>query len=377
MSSTALRRWLAVHSWSSLISTLVLLVLFISGLPLIFKGELESLLGYGGGQAAAAQAQEKISLQQLLLSAQEAFPGKAVHYLVWDEEMPNKVILNIGETPTSHFSTNFNAVMDERSGALVESEPSPLEFFIDLHTTLTMGPFGYTLMGFMALLMIIALVSGVVVYAPHMRRLQFGEVRSSSARARWLDLHNLIGMVTLGWALVVGGTGMINSWGEYVLMAWRSSQLADIVADYEAVAAPSPEEFVSLDQILAAAQSAASDKKLYYIASPGSFMSTLHHYSVFTKGNTARTEFLLQPVLVDARTGEVSAVLELPGYIAALMLCQPLHFGNYGGMPLKIIWAVFDLLTIVLLGSGLYLWWKRRRLTGKKSQGAIIDAQPV
>jgi uncharacterized iron-regulated membrane protein len=28
-------------------------------------------------------------------------------------------------------------------------------------------------------------------------------------------------------------------------------------------------------------------------------------------------------------------------------------------MPLKIFWAAFDLLTIVVLGSGLYLWLTR------------------
>jgi uncharacterized iron-regulated membrane protein len=29
-------------------------------------------------------------------------------------------------------------------------------------------------------------------------------------------------------------------------------------------------------------------------------------------------------------------------------------------MPMKIIWALLDIATIVVLGSGLYLWFKRR-----------------
>lgn len=375
MSSSALQQWLTVHSWSSLASTLVLLVLFTSGLPLIFKGEVESLLGYGATQSSTAARDNSTSLDELLVSAQANFPGKAVHYIVWEEDTPDQVILNIGDTPTSHFSKNFNVVMNQYSGDLVESAPSPLQFFIDLHTTLTMGPFGYTLMGCVALLMMVALISGVVVYAPHMRRLEFGEVRSTSSRLRWLDLHNLIGMVTLGWALVVGGTGMINSWGEYILMSWRSGQLAETVADYQTTPPPPAEEFASLNTVVATAQSALPDGELYYIASPGAFMSTAHHYSVFMRGNTARTKFLLHPVLVDARTAEVTAAPALPAYINALLLCQPLHFGNYGGMPLKILWAVFDILTIVLLGSGVYLWLDRRR-PFKKNQG-INNVQSI
>jgi uncharacterized iron-regulated membrane protein len=53
---------------------------------------------------------------------------------------------------------------------------------------------------------------------------------------------------------------------------------------------------------------------------------------------------------------------------------QPLHFGDYGGMPLKIIWALLDGLTIIVLGSGLYLWWARRR---KARRAAAVSAAPM
>jgi uncharacterized iron-regulated membrane protein len=53
----------------------------------------------------------------------------------------------------------------------------------------------------------------------------------------------------------------------------------------------------------------------------------------------------------------------MPWYVSALMLSQPLHFGDYGGMGLKIIWLLLDLLTIVVLVTGLILWSKRRALT--------------
>ena len=42
-------------------------------------------------------------------------------------------------------------------------------------------------------------------------------------------------------------------------------------------------------------------------------------------------------------------------------MSRPLHFGDYGGMPLKIIWALLDLATIIVLGSGLYLWAAKLR----------------
>jgi uncharacterized iron-regulated membrane protein len=47
--------------------------------------------------------------------------------------------------------------------------------------------------------------------------------------------------------------------------------------------------------------------------------------------------------------------------VTSLLVSQPLHFGDYGGLPLKIIWALLDVIAIVVLASGLYLWLRKRR----------------
>ncbi len=55
----------------------------------------------------------------------------------------------------------------------------------------------------------------------------------------------------------------------------------------------------------------------------------------------------------------------MPWYLRALEVSRPLHFGDYGGTPLKFIWAMFDIATIAVLASGFYLWvtkGRRRRL---------------
>jgi uncharacterized iron-regulated membrane protein len=67
-------------------------------------------------------------------------------------------------------------------------------------------------------------------------------------------------------------------------------------------------------------------------------------------------------VVAVAATGAMNTLAAPPFDLwRALELSRPLHFGNYGGMPLKIIWALLDIVTIIVLGSGLYLWLGRRR----------------
>ena len=119
-------------------------------------------------------------------------------------------------------------------------------------------------------------------------------------------------------------------------------------------------ERTSVQRTLEAAQAAAPGMKLSFMAFPGTSFSSPHHNTFFMRGNTPLTSRLLQPVLVDARTAEVTAAPQLPWYLTALLVSQPLHFGDYGGLPMKALWALLDIATILVLGSGLYLWLKRR-----------------
>jgi len=215
-------------------------------------------------------------------------------------------------------------------------------------------------------------VSGVVLYAPFMRKLDFGTVRQTRGpRTRWLDLHNLLGIVTLVWALVVGATGVINTWADLLIKYWQQDQLSALLAPYQGLPLVPQAERAPLQQTLMAAQAHLPGKTLSFIAFPGTAFSSPHHITYFMKGNTPLTAKLLQPVLVDARTAEVSVAPALPWYVTALLVSQPLHFGDYGGMPMKIIWALLDVVTVIVLGSGLYLWLKKRRQAPAPARGLM------
>ena len=175
--------------------------------------------------------------------------------------------------------------------------------------------------------------------------------------------------------MVVGGTGVINTLDDVIYGYWRDAALADLIAEYPDRAVPSPDEMASLDQAVTAAIEAAPNMTLQFVAFPGGTFSTDFHYAIFLHGDTPLTEHLIAPVLVDAVTGEVAGLREMPWYAKALALSQPLHFGDYAGLPLKILWALLDLLTIVVLISGLYLWAVRKGyLRGARRSSAEVPA---
>jgi len=77
------------------------------------------------------------------------------------------------------------------------------------------------------------------------------------------------------------------------------------------------------------------------------------------RGQEPLTARLLQPVMIEAKSLEVTPVPELPWYLTALLISQPLHFGDYGGLPMQVLWALLDIGSIIVLGSGLYLWLRK------------------
>jgi uncharacterized iron-regulated membrane protein len=193
-----------------------------------------------------------------------------------------------------------------------------------------------------------------------MRRLKFATVRQDkSTRLRWLDLHNLIGVVTLTWALVVGVTGVISACADLIIAAWRQDSLSAMIEPYKN--APPLTQRAPATDLLTIAANAAPGMEPDFIAFPGTRFSSEHHYAVFMKGSTHLTSHLLTPVLIDASNLAVTAIAERPWYMDAMGMSQPLHFGDYGGLPMKILWAVLDVLTIIVLGSGIYLWIVRRK----------------
>ena len=112
------------------------------------------------------------------------------------------------------------------------------------------------------------------------------------------------------------------------------------------------------------------------IAFPGSIFSSKSHYTVFMRGDTPLTSRLLKPALIDAETGKLTDSRDMPWYVTALFISQPLHFGDYGGLPLKIIWALLDVMTIMVLGTGVYLWLRRRKpgeSSVREPAGAVVN----
>jgi uncharacterized iron-regulated membrane protein len=363
-----IRVWFLVHKWSSILCTAFLLMLCVTGLPLIFHDEIDALTGADvisamRGVPSSSEAPGQRSLDEMLARGLAQRPGEVPVFMAFDNDSPVLTVTTAPrpDSPASDMTVLlFNRTTGAPAGAA--GEDGVMAFILQLHTDMFLGLPGMLFLGAMGLLFVAALASGVVLYAPFMRKLDFGTLRTGrSRRVKWLDTHNLLGITALVWASVVGVTGIIHTLATPIIQGWQQSELAQMTAAYAGRPPLAPARYGSVDRAMAAARAALPGTNPQFIAFPGGAFSSAHHMAVFMQGDTPLTQRMLTPALIDGETGMLTDARPLPWYVQALLYSQPLHFGDYGGLPLKILWAVLDLFTILVLGSGLYLWLGRRR----------------
>lgn len=369
-------RWyranLWVHRWVSLVVALPFAILCLSGVILIFHEEVDALLG----QAPVAVAADGLAGQPLQASieiAQRTYPGERVHSATLDDEhFPGLLLLGIVKDGGSLEQARW-VYADIVRAQLVEQpafDETFTGFLLELHAQWFLGPIGELVGALIALLVLLSLVSGMVVYGPYLRKFLFGIIRRGrGARLLQLDLHNLAGSVLFGWAFIVTLTGVLLGFGTVAIGVWQLTELAELQRQY-----PQPdatEVVADFDRVYAAAAAASEGWQPTTVLFPGSEYSTAQHYLVLLKGTHAFDEKMLQIALIDAQSQQLVRVMQLPLYLKAILLSQPLHFGDYGGLALRLLWAACTLAILFITLNGAWLWWAKRRKSRERRDAVV------
>jgi uncharacterized iron-regulated membrane protein len=74
-------------------------------------------------------------------------------------------------------------------------------------------------------------------------------------------------------------------------------------------------------------------------------------------------------VYLDPASGAVlmiDRVVDRPIGARFLAAMSPLHYGQFGGIAVKIAWALFGLAPLLLFITGLFAWWKPAKITSSR-----------
>lgn len=261
------------------------------------------------------------------------------------------------------------------SGAgVVRAEHTPFSDFVtSLHMTLTApAPIGSLVVGLAGAALLALILSGVLAH-PRIFRDAFRLKLNGSVRLREADLHNRLSVWGLPFHVVVTLTGAFFGLANLAIITIAAicfqndaarvlAPMTGPVVAADARPAPMPD----LDSLVRRAEADLPGSSLYYVGlrAPGT-QGMRVEVEVSPHGRLPRGE----DVYFDAagreigRSRFVTGALGLQAYAAAAQL----HFGFFGGLPVRIIYVVLGAALSYICATGVTIWLARRASRGKPS----------
>lgn len=398
MRSEFIRIYKSVHTWTGIVAGMALFIAFYAGAITLFKAPLARWATPPSNAYGRALSLDEVpalierTLQQhpaagrdfqLQLKAAEHLPQG----LSWQLHPPGAD--EHDHAATRHYLATLQADGSVQAG---EVQPSGLTDLIDtLHRVvglpLDSDPTRWV-MGVIAALYAMALVSGVIVLLPSLLKDLFALRVGRNLKRMWLDAHNVVGIISLPFHLVMALTALVFAWhdGFYAIQdrlihggQWGSAFA--IRGSTTAPAAPrDPAAMLPPAELLGRVQAQA----------PGFRPSALQYLNVTGPRAAVRVwgddpqahspRFAGGFVAIDPYSGKIVSTDFLPGsqslpntLIASFFA---LHFGTYGGTPLQWMYFLLGLAGAWLFYGGNLLWLETRRAKAPRNGNDAAAGPP-
>lgn len=380
MRADIVRTYKDVHSWVGIVSGLALFIAFYAGAITMFEGPLQRWASPPPELSAPPSLERTPQLiERVLAGHPEARKAYQVH-MATGPENPARVSWSTGTRRNP--GVTYYASLDA-AGALEVSTRGPSEVaqLIDvLHRRVGL-PFrdgiSIPVMGAIALLYAVAIVSGVICLLPSLVKDLFALRFGGNLKRMWLDLHNVLGLFSLPFHVVMALTSVIFAFHDPFYDAQGAVQrigAPQVVVRGETHASSDAGEVLPPAELVRRIERQLPGFTLHsirYEIHPGEGPHGRIQGSDPRYGLRGATYGVGE---VDTVTGEIIQRDYLPGvqdgWFATVSSFFALHFGNYGGAPVRWSYFLLGLAGAFLFHSGNLLWIESRRRKERRS-GAV------
>ncbi len=369
-SQRTLNRLLTLHSWAGVVTGLLLFIVCFSGAVVVFKHEID--LWASPSLAQLPRAQPPAPLDTVLARLQARYPGATVEALALPDTVNPAYFAFIREAGAPAAQRTKIALRGD-SGAVIGPVDSQLgQYLRMLHVFLFFGP--RWIVGFLGVAMLVLIGTGIVIHRKILAEL-FTQRWGRSFRVVMSDLHKSAGIWGLGFHLLIAVTGAWLGLAPLFEQGW-SYVVARATAPVPGAAGPGQPGPVpappmpSLDALQNAARQAVPGFDVAYVSLRR--WGTAQAEAGFTGGleghlaSTASVEF-------DAATGRIRRMHDprTAGFWSQVnALMEPLHFGDFGGLPLKWLYFFLGLTPAFLSITGTLIWLDGRQQRPRESHAA-------
>ncbi|AWW30501.1 hypothetical protein DN752_10400 [Echinicola strongylocentroti] len=365
-----------IHNWVGLYVGVVIAFLSITGAAALFRPEVDRLLNPHLTKVTPQSAQVSLTT-----AVEEVLASHPDHEL-FEIELPKAYLdtWNIRlrpRDPDPMQPTFWEVFVNPYTGEVLGERnyfKSFSYFLRNVHVRLYEAQYGRQLVGLAGIALVISTITGLLIYGKFTKKQSFGKIRRKNLRITQADLHKFIGIGALAFNLVIAITGAWLGLQVYLMQAIDMDQPNGFVRsekpftpeedtnyalDYEAVLATTMREFPALKvwnirpttngegiiQVLGNVQGQAYERR------SNKLFLDKRDFNVQRKYNISEQGF-----------GEKLYYVQ-----------ESFHFGDFGGLPLKLLYCILALSSAFLSLSGFIIYLERT----KKKRSRKPDYVPL
>ncbi|WP_081209765.1 PepSY-associated TM helix domain-containing protein [Salegentibacter sediminis] len=345
------RKLLKYHSWFGLIAGLFLLIMGVSGSILVFHKELD--FWFFRTQYEQDYSGE-LQLDRAIEEVQAVYPG-------WDTRLkqfePGKVLV----FDLRHQQQRAYLFVHPTSGKILREVDANTHFtswLLKLHYSLHSGAVGRIIILLAGIVFFLSLLSGIILYRKSIFKVFAFRIRlrPHNKRSFYSSLHRYVGVWALFLNLVLVVTGII--------LAYTVAK-----AGLNPLPAPSgPKLEISLNESMAELKTDFPQFTPTYIRLPLNKNADITVFGKFAGDAFYFSEFY-NYIRLDYQTGQVTSVKKVTGSSFSNQLAStvmPLHYAEFGGLTVKILYSLIGLSGPFLSITGFLIWLKGRRKKRQK-----------
>ncbi|AWW74050.1 peptidase [Erythrobacter sp. KY5] len=366
------RRMIDSHSVLGLGLAALIYIVSVTGAFTLFVPEIS--LWENRGVATSKSISPEIAAKAAHNAEAQLKPGNEILNVVLyaPDEFKNYTTVRLNERPDAQselISTDW--IVDPNSGELLSEIDAPYAHFIeDLHTVLHLPrPWGRYLVGLVGVVMFTLILSGIFAH-PTIFKDAFKMRLDRNARLAWTDMHNRLSVWGLPYHLVLtftgaflGVAGITVSALAFVAFEGDTEKAISAINGPQAIeGAPPMESSPDYASMLRRSEQPGRSFALLVANNPkdsGQTTSIVYGENGILSMRSSdiyrnNGEFLEK---FGGRGSEVGA--RIFGAV------QPLHYGTFGGYPIKLLYFVLALALTYITSTGMMIWFKRKMQQGQ------------
>ncbi|QDH78693.1 PepSY domain-containing protein [Echinicola soli] len=365
-----------IHNWIGLYVGVVIAFLSITGAAALFRPEVDRLLN--PLLTKVTPQPDQVSLT----TAVEAVLATHPNHELFEIELPKEYLdtWNIRlrpKDPDPIQPTVWEVFVNPYSGEVLGERnyfKSFSYFLRNIHVRLYEAQYGRQLVGLAGIALLISTITGLLIYGRFTKKQAFGKIRKKNLRITQADLHKFVGISALAFNLAIAITGAWLGLQVYLMQGFdmkqpngfvrnekvfTADQDANYALDYEAVLETTGKEFPALKvwnirpttngegiiQVLGNVQGQAYERRSNKLFLDKKDFSVQRKYNISDQGFGDKLYYVQ----------------------------ESFHFGDFGGLPLKLLYCVLALGSAFLSLSGFIIFLERT----KKARSQRSDYVPL